>query len=339
MPILLNLQILFSILFCKFRIVFLVLLGIAFLKAFGESNSYLIAQSPAIDLNQTVESDEPDSSNNTINESEDLSTVPILDSLESAEFSENEKKTADTDRHSSFSRSFRYIVSSDLGFLVGVNGNGLHSLASSYLSKISPYGQLGNILRYGFSGTLNIGLSKLLGKQKFNSQPTNGQLQNQHKWSFGFQLRNMFSFGINSLTYFEIDHSVSNLYNQEDLRIFYAFQPTLTSAYMFTPLWEMKFYLGPSININFYHEFVEELFLVGLPSDSSKKIETEDSESMDVFSLGVSFGVSLARYFSEFLSLGISTHFVLNNSPQRGKNAGKYYLGQVTLALYLQLSL
>ena len=245
-------------------------------------------------------------------------------------------------------RSFRYILSSDLGFLLGFNGRKfLDSARLYFLALQSPY-RNGSYLRYGFSGTLNFGMSWFIGPvsnfsgSQSKSSQSAGPDKKQilfYRWKLGFGLRNMFSMGKTSVTHFNQEDSTDNFYNQQDFRVFYAFQPVITGSYMITPVWELQFFTGPSFNINIYQKSFEEFLLVRQRIIYTISESFTDSPSMDVFSLGVVAGTSLSRYFYPNFSAGISTQFVLNVSPYRGPYAWDYNLGNFVFALYLQLSL
>ncbi len=239
-------------------------------------------------------------------------------------------------------RSFRYIFSSDFGFLLGFNGRRFIDSAEMHLAMLQPSYKSGSSLRYGFSGTLNFGMSWFIGSISNFSSSRAGPNDRPilfYRWKLGFTLRNMFSVGKTSLTYFNQKASTDNFYNQQDFRIFYAFQPVITINYMITPVWELQFFTGPSFNMNIYQKSFEEFLLFGQHEIYIIDENFADSPSIDVFSLGAVAGVSLARYFYSTFSAGISTQFVLNVSPYQGPYAWDYNLGNFVFALFFQLSL
>ena len=271
---------------------------------------------------------------------------------------------------------FRYVFSSDLGFLLGLNGPQFRDEISKYSKRLGAYYQDGGPLRYGFSATLNLGLvwpmGMGMGMGMGMAQKTRGNAagrgpqefqvhlgeaplpwiqrepedSNRHKWSLGVHLRNMISVGETNQTYHSVERgSLMNFFNQKDFRLSYALQPVGSLSLLFTPLWELQFFAGPSLNFNLYNQYREEREEEWLGRRKKigpllvRSISTEESTHLDVFSLGAVAGMSLAKYFYSFLAAGISTQFVLNVSPYKGPQAGRYSLGQFVFALYVQVSL
>ena len=218
----------------------------------------------------------------------------------------------------------RYVFSSDLGFLLGLNGPQFRDKISQYSELLGSYYQEGSPLRYGFSATLNLGLvwpmgmaRKTRGKaagrgpQEFQADlgeapvpwiQREPEASNRHKWSLGFHLRNMISVGETNQTYLSVEKgSRMNFFNQKDFRLSYALQPVGSFSLLFTPLWELQFFAGPSLNFNLYNQYREEREEEWLATSKKigilqvRSISTEESTHLDVFSLGAVAG----RFFGQ----------------------------------------
>lgn len=227
-------------------------------------------------------------------------------------------------------RRHRYIIDGGPGFVLGLNNSYFENKAKKYHRVLTPYFKSGSSLGYGFALAFNLGVVWFLKPRKVLVIPENPPEWDRkwpQGWALGFQLRNTLGFAALDFAHIKENSGSDTSYHQTEERSFYNLQAVINLRYVFSPVWELQLYLGPSLNVHFYRKYNENLHLLG-----DKRLDRTEVKRAAAWYLGAVIGAAIAYRISPLLAVGFSNQFTISMGPPQS-------LGHFAFTLYLQAHL